>query len=342
MLERDHEIMDFLEANGWQQAGRTTLADDASARRYQRLTHGARQAILMDAPPDQMSIVPFLSIARHLTGLGFSAPKIYAEDEVLGLVLLEDFGDDTYNRLLRSDPECEAELYGLAVDVLSALHRRPEKDTVLAEAPAHSLDVLLEGVAQFVLHYIPQAMGQPLPSSLSDEFRVLWTTALKPVFDLPKTLVLRDFHVDNLIYLKGRDGIRRCGLLDFQDASIGSGAYDLMSLLEDARRDISKDIADNMRQRYAHAMNMTTLEQHAFDTAYAILGAQRHTRVIGIFTRLCIRDAKPGYLVHIPRVWRLLERSLCHPALAELKTWFDIHIPEENRGIPRRLAEQMT
>ena len=342
MPDRDREIMGFLEANGWQQASRTMLADDASARRYQRLVHGDRQAILMDAPPDQMSIVPFLNIARHLVGLGFSAPEIYAEDEASGLVLLEDFGDDTYNRLLRSDPECEVELYGLAVDVLSTLHRCPEKDTVLAEAPTHSEAVLLDGVAQFVQHYIPQVMGQSLSSSLSDEFRALWVAALKPVFDQPKTLVLRDFHVDNLIHLRDRDGIQRCGLLDFQDASIGAGAYDLMSLLEDARRDISTDIVDDMRQRYAHALNMNVPEQHSFDTAYAVLGAQRHTRVIGIFTRLCIRDAKPGYLVHIPRVWRLLERSLCHPALAELKAWFDTHIPKENRGIPPRLAEQMT
>jgi len=342
MPERDREIMNFLEANGWQQADRTLLADDASARRYQRLVHEDRRAILMDAPPDKMSIVPFLNIARHLTGLGFSAPEIYAADQTSGLVLLEDFGDDTYNRLLRSDPECEAELYGLAVDVLSTLHRRPEKDTVLAGVPAHSEDILLEGVTQFVLHYIPQAVGQPRPSSLLGEFHALWVATLKPVFDQPKTLVLRDFHVDNLIHLRGREGIRRCGLLDFQDASIGAGAYDLMSLLEDARRDISTDIAGDMRRRYARAMNMTVPELHSFDRAYAILGAQRHTRVIGIFTRLCVRDAKPGYLVHIPRVWRLLERSLCHPALTDLKAWFDIHIPEKNRGIPPRLAEQMT
>jgi len=342
MPERDHEIIDFLEANGWQQASRTPLADDASARRYQRLVHGDRRAILMDAPPDQMSIVPFLNIARHLTGLGFSAPEIYAEDEARGLMLLEDFGDDTYNRLLSSDPECEMELYSLAVDVLSSLHRRPEKDTVLAGTQTHSEAVLLEGIAQFVQHYIPQAMGQPLSSALSEQFRALWVAALKPVFDQPKALVLRDFHVDNLIRLKGRDGIRRCGLLDFQDASIGAGAYDLVSLLEDARRDISTDIVDGMRRRYARAMNMTVPEQHSFDMAYAVLGAQRHTRVIGIFTRLCVRDVKPGYLVHIPRVWRLLERSLCHPALTELKAWFDINIPEENRGFPPGLAEHMT
>jgi len=340
MPDRTTRIQAFLENNGWHLADRTPLADDASARRYYRLSNSARRAILMDAPPGEMSVVPFLQVARHLVWLGFSAPEIYAADETGGLVILEDFGDDTYNRLLQSDPDCEAELYTLAVDVLSTLHRFSETKVILPGAPDHSGDILRDGVSQFVLHYLPQVTGQPLPAPLSEEFHALWAAALKPVFEQPKTLVLRDFHVDNLIRLDDREGVRRCGLLDFQDAAIGAGAYDLMSLLEDARRDVDENIADDMRERYFQAMNMAGPERDTFDAAYAILGAQRHTRVIGVFTRLCVRDAKPAYLVHIPRVWKMLERSLRHPALTDLKIWFDNHIPQQKRGIPPRLADQ--
>ncbi len=340
MPDRDNQIEAFLKSCGWQQADRSILADDASARRYLRLTDGDRRSILMDAPPAEMSVMPFLRIARYLTRLGFSAPEIIAEDPILGLVLMEDFGDDTYNRVLQSNLEQETELYALAVDAISSLHRLPEETTILPGIVDYSENILLEEVSRFLLWFVPATMGEALTPTSSDEFRTLWADALKPVYSQPRTLVLRDFHIDNLIYLENRDGARRCGMLDFQDAVVGAGAYDLMSLLEDARRDIEQNLIIDMRQRYFQNMNMAAAERDAFDTAYAILGAQRHTKIIGLFTRLCVQDAKPAYLVHIPRVWRLLEQSLCHPALTDLKTWFDIHIPEHNRGIPPQLAEK--
>ncbi len=339
MPDRTLEINNFLKSTGWQNASRALLANDASPRRYHRLIDTHRQAILMDAPPADMSIAPFLRIACHLKSIGFSAPDIIAGDHILGLALIEDFGDTSYNQILRTDPDRDDELYGLAVDVLSALHRLPSDQAIAPETPEYSLEILLEEVSRFILWYVPAVTGVPAPPALANEFQELWSNALKPVFEQPKTLVFRDFHIDNLIHLEHRTGIQRCGLLDFQDAVIGAGAYDLVSLLEDARRDIDDTLINAMRDRYYQSMQMQGPTQDRFNAAYAVLGAQRHTKIIGLFVRLCVRDAKPVYLAHIPRVWKLLESSLCHPALSTLKTWFDDNVPEDNRGIPCLLAD---
>jgi len=341
MPDRAHEISRFLNTAGWQGARRDALANDASPRCYHRLSEGAKRAVLMDAPPAQINVAPFLRIARHLAALGFSVPDIFAADEQRGLVLLEDFGDETYNQILQTQPECEADLYAQAVDVLITLHKLPRQQSIPADTPPFTENMLMRGVDQFIDHFIPAALGERLPTSASNQFRALWATAMKPVFDQPETLVLRDFHIDNLIRLNDRKGIRRCGLLDFQDAAIGAGAYDLMSLLEDARRDIYPEIVNGMRDKYCRAMAMTDAQRGAFDATFAILGAQRHTRIIGLFIKLFVVDQKPVYLTHVPRVWKLLERSLCHPALADVNRWFDTHIPKESRGLPAQLAGKL-
>ena len=339
MPERGLEIDGFLRSSGWDNAVRTPLASDASARRYQRLNDAARSAILMDAPPSEMSITPFVRIARHLRELGFSTPEVYLEDEALGLALIEDFGDTTYRNILLSKPMCEHELYGLAVDVLSTLHGLPNDQVLLPQIADYSEEILLEEVSRFVRWYIPAISGASLSADKAEEFMSLWRTVLRTFLEQPATLVLRDFHIDNLILLERRTAVQRCGLLDFQDAVIGAGAYDLMSLLEDARRDIDPALAEKMRARYFRQMALSPMEQDHFNTAYAIAAAQRHTKVIGLFVRLCEQHGKPDYLVHLPRVWRLLERSLCHPALIVLKTWFDTNVPENKRGIPPHLAD---
>ena len=164
-----------------------------------------------------------------------------------------------------------------------------------------------------------------------------WRDCLTPALADAPTLVLRDYHVDNLMWLTGRDGVAACGLLDFQDAVAGPRAYDLMSLLEDARRDIDTALTADMLARYRAAfpdLEAPGPGRDAFDTVYAVLAAQRHAKVIGIFTRLCRRDAKADYLVHIPRVWRLLERNLADPALAPVRDWFERHVAPDRRGIP--------
>jgi aminoglycoside/choline kinase family phosphotransferase len=285
----------------------------------------------MDAPPPHEDVRPFVRIARHLRGLGLSAPDILAEDVEAGLLLLEDLGDNTFTRLL-DNGAAEEPLYALAVDVLVHLHRLPAARAVPPALPPYDDSRLLEEALLLTDWYLPTALGDAPAQAVRPAYIEAWREVLPLVGAQPRTLVLRDFHVDNLIRLRGREGTAACGLLDFQDAVAGPAAYDLMSLLEDARRDISTTLKATMLARYREGV--PGLGWPAFETAFAILAAQRHAKVIGIFTRLCRRDGKSGYLVHIPRVWRLLEAALGHPALAPVATWFERHLPHEARGIP--------
>jgi aminoglycoside/choline kinase family phosphotransferase len=331
MSERPEIIAGFLRHSGWREATRVPLAADASFRRYERLTDGARQALMMDAPPPQEDVRPYVTIARHLCDLGYSAPRVLAEDIEAGLLLLEDFGDDTFTRLLASGAD-EIELYRLATDLLIDLHRRPVEAAVPPGLPAYDDEKLIDEAALLIEWYVAAVHGGPLPDGTAQEYRDLWRFALRTARQVPDSLVLRDYHVDNLMRLPGRDGIKACGLLDFQDAVRGPVTYDFVSLIEDARRDIVGDIVAEMRGRYLEAF--PALDRDAFDGSVAVLGAQRHAKVIGIFIRLCRRDGKPVYLDHISRVWRLLERSCEHPALGAIRHWLDAHIPPETRVIP--------
>lgn len=329
MTERAAEIAAFLAGTDWRNATREPLSGDASFRRYERLIGGPRPALLMDAPPPEEDVRRFVRIARHLTGLGFSAPEIYAADEDPGLLVLEDFGDDTYTRRLAAG-QAEDDLYALATDVLCALHRHP--DAAGASIPAYADEKLDEEALLLVDWYAPAALGAPLPADARAAYLSLWHDLYPAARAVPDTLVLRDYHVDNLMWLPDRKGIAKCGLLDFQDAAIGPVTYDAMSLFEDARRDISPYLVRALRDHYLRGF--PDLDRDAFDTSFAILGAQRHAKVIGIFTRLCVRDGKPLYLEHIPRVWSQLERSVAHPAMTGLKAWLDQYFPEDRRGIP--------
>ena len=331
MDSRARAIDAFLATAGWKGAERETLAADASFRRYDRVTHGTRRAVLMDAPPDKEDVRPFVKLARHLAGLSFSVPSVLAEDPAQGLVLLEDLGDDTYTRLLAKG-EDETALYELATDVLIDLHRRPAAEAVPAGLPPYDDDKFRAEADLLVEFFAPAALGASVAPKARQAYRDCWDALLPLARRVPETLVLRDYHVDNLIRIAGRPGVAACGLLDFQDAVSGPVTYDLVSLLEDARRDISDDLTGAMRARYLSAF--PDLDRDAFNASYAILGAQRHCKVIGIFTRLCVRDGKPHYLRHIPRVWRLLERSVRHPDLAPLAAWLDQTLPAEKRIIP--------
>ncbi|WP_460018897.1 aminoglycoside phosphotransferase family protein [Magnetospira thiophila] len=330
-MTRDQIIETFLCQAGWGDADRRPLADDASFRRYDRISGTDRQAVLMDAPPDREDVRPFLRVARHLHDLGFSAPAILAEDPLNGLLLLEDLGDDTYTRLLARGAD-EADLYALAVDVLIALHRQPTTKALFPGLPPYDDTMFLTEAFLLPDWYLSAVRGQPTSEPLRDAYRAAWAEVLPQVRGQPDTLVLRDFHVDNLLRLSGRQGVAACGLLDFQDALAGPPAYDLMSLLEDARRDMDPALKARLMARYLAAF--PDVDRTAFETAFTVLAAQRHAKVIGIFTRLCIRDGKPGYLGHIPRVWRLLEAALAHPALAPVAHWFKTHCPPQERGIP--------
>lgn len=338
MADRLTLLNDFLRQNGWSDGDRKLLAADASFRHYDRLTRPNESRVLMDAPPPIENVRPFLKVARHLEKLGYSTPHVYAADEENGFVLLEDFGDATYTRLLKKG-EDERALYTLATDLLIDLHKLDEETAVPEDLPPYDDDALLREAMLFPDWFMPAAFGHETDKAAADEYALLWQEVFPLVQKMPKTIVLRDYHVDNLMILDGKTGLQACGLLDFQDALAGAVTYDIMSLLEDARRDIRPELFTEMQNRYISAMADKLPDTETFLTSWAVLAAQRHAKVLGIFVRLCVRDGKPVYLRHLPRLWRLLERALEHPALAKLRLWFDKNVPAEFRGIPSCLQK---
>ena len=318
----------FLAGAGWGDASRGLLAGDASFRRYDRLRRGGARAVLMDAPPPMENVRPFIHIDRLLRKMGLSAPEILAEDPETGFLLLEDLGDDTYTRVLANGGD-EAALYELATDLLIELHRRFAGDDAL---PPYDDEAFLVEATLLTDWYMPALTGAEPPAAVRAEYCELWRAALAEARRMPASLVLRDYHVDNMIWLPDRPGVAACGLLDFQDARLGPITYDLVSLFEDARRDVPAALTRKLLDRYLAAF--PALDRDAFAASYAIMGAQRSAKILGIFTRLDRRDGKPAYLAHIPRVWRWLEGDLAHPALAELRGWFDRTIPRRDRIAP--------
>ncbi|HEY1795751.1 MAG TPA: phosphotransferase [Stellaceae bacterium] len=328
--ERGETIDVFLAENGWGGIDPVPLAGDASFRRYYRLSDGIRRAVLMDAPPPHEAIGPYISIAEVLRGYGLSAPEVFAEDDDVGLALIEDFGDETYTRLLAAGSD-ERALYTLAIDTLIALQRTAGARGV-PDLPQYDEQRLLAEALLLVDWYFPAVVGHRIPPEDRDSFVAAWHRLLPQLGEGRPTLVLRDYHVDNLMLLRDRSGVRRCGLLDFQDAVLGPASYDLVSLLEDARRDVPPALRDAMTARYLDAF--PGLDRIRFRRAAAILAAQRNCKIIGIFTRLARRDGKPQYLGHIPRVWRLLIEDLRDPVLAPLAAWVERHFPPRLRRTP--------
>jgi aminoglycoside/choline kinase family phosphotransferase len=329
MPERSECIERFLSATEWRDAQRRPLQSDASFRHYVRLDGGPRPALLMDAPPPQENARAFTKVARHLASLGLSTPDIFVADEDDGLLIIEDFGDKTYTRLLASGAD-EPSLYELATDVLIALHRTPRAAEI--DVPVYGDSRLIDAASLLLDWYFPAVTGRDAASAVVEEFKDAWRQVLPRRSGAQETLALRDFHIDNLMVIADRAGVRRCGLLDFQDASLAPATYDFVSLIEDARRDIVPELRRAMLKRYLDAF--PEQDPAAFEESMAVMAAQRHTRVIGVFTRLWRRDGKPHYLRHIPRVWRLLEATLEHPVLAPLSGWFDRHLPRDLRRVP--------
>jgi len=331
-ISRQDRLNIFLKAAGWQNAKRLPLTADASFRRYIRLFQDGKTALVMDAPPAHEDVRPFVLIDKHLRLLDFSAPEILAEDETNGFLLLEDFGDATFTNLLANGHD-ERALYILATDVLIALHAL-DTPSATPDWLAPYDDTRLRDETALLLDWFMPAQGLSVSTNTRADYERIWFGLFAHVHDGPRTLVLRDYHVDNLMRLDDRESIKACGLLDFQDALGGHPAYDLMSLLQDARRDIGVQLQADMLERYRDALNISGPTWEDFERVYAILAAQRHAKVIGIFTRLQRRDGKPVYLKHIARVWRLLEKALEHPALTDMKAWMDTHIPIDKRQSP--------
>jgi aminoglycoside/choline kinase family phosphotransferase len=317
----------FVQSIGWGDADERLLAGDASFRKYFRLTRRGGTAVVMDAPPPQEDVRPFVRIGRHLLAMKLSAPEILAVDEANGFLLLEDLGDDTYARALAAGGN-EGELYTRATDVLIAIHAAPDRG-LLPELGRYEGEALIDAAMLLPEWYLPEATGRPTPPDMSEAYRAAWRSCLAALTPAPGTLLLRDFHKDNLLWLQ-RPGVRACGLLDFQDAQRGHPSYDLVSLIEDARRDVSPAVQRACLARYLAA---TGLDPQDFRTGFALMAAQRHARIIGLFVRLLRRDDKPEYLPHLPRVWRMFERALQHPALEPLRLWVDHHLPPPLRRI---------
>lgn len=314
----------FLAASGWVGAQILPLAGDASFRRYFRIVDGERVAVLMDAPPPHEDPKPFIDVAEWLIGRGLSAPRILALDMAQGLVLLDDFGNARLRETLDDDPQRERELYEVATDILIHLHRQPP----MAQLKPHGLDQWLDELALFTDWYCP-AVGADVDLT---GYRAAWREVLAPVASdgLGPVTVLRDYHAENIMLIDGRVGIEHFGLLDFQDARTGHPAYDLASVLEDARRDVAPEIERAMIDRYQAA----TGAGDNFERAYWALAAQRNTRILGVFTRLWKRDDKPGYRRFQPRMWGLLERDLDQPQLEPVRDWFDANIAPAQRRQP--------
>jgi tRNA threonylcarbamoyl adenosine modification protein YjeE len=348
--ERMAAVRRFLDESPYADAERMRIAGDASARSYERLTMGDRHVILMNSPrrPDgppvrnglpysavahlAEDVKPFVALAHGLKERGFSAPEIYAADLDAGFLVLEDLGSDC---VVEGDPpEPMGHRYQTAVDMLIALHKLSLADTLPVEPgvshriPPYDLDAMLIEVELLPDWYLPYR-GAPPAAEARETYLSLWRDALFPVLDMPVTWVLRDFHSPNLLWLPERNDIARVGLLDFQDAMMGPAAYDVASLLQDARVDVSEELEIELLGRYVRTRKAADMafDIPAFVKVYSTLAAQRASKILGIFARLDRRDGKPQYLRHLPRVWDYLQRSLAHPALARLDEWYRANVP---------------
>jgi tRNA threonylcarbamoyl adenosine modification protein YjeE len=346
-LRREWE---FLQQAGFGEAERRRMQGDASTRSYDRVALPGRRAILMNAPrrPDgppvgagksysaiahlAEDVKPFVAVARGLRERGFSAPEILHADLDAGLLLLEDLGSEPV--VTGDPPEPILARYAAAVDVLVALHGQklpallPVSPGVDYRLPFYGLDAFLIEAELLLDWYLPR-QNVAVSEATHADFVALWRAALQPAIDAEPTWVLRDYHSPNLLWLAERAGIAQVGLLDFQDAVMGPPAYDLASLLQDARVDVPEELERTELHRYTQARRNADPNFYpaAFGTLYVTLAVQRASKILGIFARLDRRDGKPQYLRHMPRVWGYLRRSLAHPALSSLRAWYDGHVP---------------
>ncbi len=334
MNDRGKMRTKFLRRIGWDDAACVIVAGDASNRSYERLTRlDGQTAILMNAPPEKGEDVrPFVKILTYLRAGGLEAPMLLGSDMEHGFLLLEDLGDALFARVCEVQPELEVTLYRAAIDVLLHLHKRHTPKDV----PPYNLAAYLRETDLVTDWYLPNTTQAAVSQDIVMSYRAEISASCEAMQNTTPVLVLRDYHAENLLWLPERDGVKCVGLLDFQDALIGHPAYDLLSLLEDARRDTSESLQADMKRYF---IEKSGLEKTAFNADFATLGAQRNLKIIGIFARLCVRDNKPHYLDMIPRVWAHLQHDLSHPKLAGLKAWVDHNLPAPSPDILSRIKE---
>lgn len=364
----DRSFEEFLRAAGWADAERLPLTGDASTRRYIRLKRGDQTALLMDQPqgaeaptasanatPEERKALGYNAVARlagadcgrfvaaanYLHGLGLSAPEIYAADALNGYVLMEDLGADLFTDSLAKGVS-EALLYQGAAEVLARLHADAAPAVLPPDKVLHAYDetALIAEVDLLTEWFFPAALGRTASAGEIAEFHGLWHDALAPVLKTRPVFVHRDYHAQNLMWMADREGAARVGLIDFQDGVAGSPAYDLISLIEDARRDVSAATGALTVSHYLAKMREqgTAVDESQFRLEMALYAAQRNTKIVGIFARLARRDGKARYLDLLPRVWSYLNSDLDHPALTSLKSWYDRVIPFAARGVPNQGA----
>jgi len=358
MSERDNQIKSFIAASGWGDANVKSFPGDASTRRYFRLTRGSAVAVLMDAPrgveapaePEGASVAErtalgynalarlagpepaaFACLSNELVIRGFSAPKIIAADLKAGLLLLEDFGTGVYAKLIAADPAMEAPLYSAAVECLAEIYRSsfPAKLSY-GEASWQVRDydeAALLTETHLFLDWYAVDKGVKITEAAREDWNAIWRDLFSALDTHAPGLALRDFHAENLFWLPERKSVSKVGLIDFQDALFVHPAYDLVSFLEDARRDVSQDLIDPLISQFVEQAKLS--DEAAFRRAYAVLGAQRNAKILGIFVRLAERDGKPSYRELIPRVYNHFIRNLSGDDFAELRMWFAAYLPRE-------------
>lgn len=356
-MSRENEIVTFLEDAKWDKAVRSPVPGDASTRRYERLNLNGIIAVLMDAPkgaeapsePEGASVADrealgynalarlagpnpeaFASIANELTKRGFSAPKIIAADLEKGFMLLEDLGDDLYASVIANDAAKERPLYEAAIDTLAAIYR----STFPAKMEFQGQDwrvrdydcAAMQAEADLFLDWYAKDFGHDVQGTARSEWHNIWAELYNALDVHAPGLALRDFHAENIFWLPERQAVSRVGLIDFQDGLFAHPAYDLVSLIEDARRDVSPDLAEPLQMRFCEKAGLKYGPE--FRTAYAVTGAQRNAKILGIFIRLAERDGKPHYRGLIPRVAAHFQGNLQDPKCADLKGWVETHVPE--------------
>lgn len=332
MTDRNAEKQAFLTAVGWEKARRVFLAGDASDRSYDRLWRDGGSVVLMDAPPGKGDDpADFIRIADHLRGIGLSAPRILEADLKTGFLLIEDLGDALFYDVVQRRPEREGALYLAATEVLLHLHRHA--------APQGLADLAAEDWAEaaaFALDWYAKGVSGAVPAGRA-AFTAELSRVMKVHADGPRVMILRDYHAQNLLDLPERAGVARVGLLDFQLAQMAQPGYDLVSLIQDARRDVSPDVAEAAIRNFAAARGETV---EGVRPALAVLGAQRSLRILGIFARLCMVAGKAHYLSLVPRVWAQLQANLAHPALRDLKAICDAELPQPTAQALNRIKDQ--
>ena len=343
MSSRDYEIIDFLGRHAWGEAQRVPVPGDASARRYERLSVNGHRAVLMDSPFDPSTISTymrkgrlagnnisaFVCLATALRQRGFGAPDIYAADIERGLVMLEDLGDDLIARVLERQPELEREIYTRAVEVAAAIYRSSFSPDLSAygtrwQIKAYDFDAFMAETDLFLDWYV-EKLETPISQTARNDWLEIWRETLSQTQTAAPGLALRDFHAENLFWRQDKIRLEQIGLIDFQDAVFTHPAYDLVSLLEDARRDVSPDLVAPLIEHFCTCAKIENNQD--FQSAYAILGAQRNAKILGIFVRLSKRDNKHQYLDFLPRVRAHFTHDLDHPALVDLKLWIEKHAP---------------